>query len=227
MQVDYPENWWIGKGFNAADWLPPADGFPSLRNYARIDVSNVWLALQRFPTLEFVYSINSIPAATFAYLSGVTSSIQSQFDNIAVRLRHLYTSDDATAVEGTLVTNQVAANQVAVNDLEAGTARVVDMTATTLRAHTIVSNSLTVCWLFDDGGRSYPLPHGTTLVPTLTECNFKRGAVRVTLPPAAALTLTTSSGVVLFERTNSGTATLHRIPLSWNGVFIPSRLVVR
>lgn len=227
MISDYPENWFQSKPFNLADWASSADGFPSLRNYARVDVSNVWRALQRFPTLEFVLSLNGISAATFAFLGDVTSSIQGQFGAVAARLRHMFTSDDATAFEGKVVTNTLVANNLTVNDIECGVLQAVEVTATTLRARSVVADNLLTCWVFDEASRSYPVPSGTTLVATLSDCVFRRGAVRATLPAGSTMTLTTASGVVLWQRTNDATATLHRVAMAWNGVFVPHRIIVQ
>lgn len=227
MISDYPENWFQSKPFNLSDWLPAADSFPSLKNYARIDRSNVWLALQRFPTIEFVSSLNGISATTFSYLTGVTSSIQEQFTAVATRLRHMFTSDDATAFEGKLVTNTAVANSLTSNDIECGSLRAVDISVSTIKARTVEADNLLLCWVTDDAGRMFPIPSGNTLVATLTDCVFRRGTIRATLPQNATMVLTTASGVVLWQRTNDAPAVLHRVVMSWNGVFVPHRLTVR
>jgi hypothetical protein len=54
----------------------------SLSNVAYVNTSNTFTNTNSFVNISFSGTLNSIPSGTFGYLSGVTSSIQNQINNI-------------------------------------------------------------------------------------------------------------------------------------------------
>lgn len=72
--------------FNLSNFISSANGYVTLKmlqGYANLKNNNIFSGiLNTFTSIAFTQTINTIPASVFAFLSNVTSDIQTQFDDI-------------------------------------------------------------------------------------------------------------------------------------------------
>jgi hypothetical protein len=97
--------------FNVNTWNK-TKGFvtlESLKNYANLYSTNIFTSLNVFSAI-LSSSINGIPDTVFAYLDGVTSNIQEQFNTIFQAITNVkyFQSNSTTYVEHNLYTDDLA-----------------------------------------------------------------------------------------------------------------------
>lgn len=171
--------------------------------------------------ITFTSTLNSISASTFAFLSGVTSNIQTQFNTLFTRLTN-YNYDTLTAtqklttktaIEDTLATNTVISNSSVNNNI----------TSNTILASNIVCSQFKCMNLYDslpipviyitNQGVQYPIMKSGLFV-NLTGINISQ-PLYITIAPNYQLVFYDATNLALARIFNPTTDFLYNIGISF------------
>lgn len=160
----------------------------------------------------FTTTLNNINTTTFSFLSGVSSNIQTQFNNITTRLtNYIYYSDtntqkitSKTAIEDTLTTNVITNNNI-INDTITSNSIFVDKIVCNKIRCINLSDSLPIPLVYiTNQGIQYPIMKSDSF-SNLTGINFTQ-PLYITIAPNYQFVLYDENNLALgrvFNNTNN------------------------
>jgi hypothetical protein len=208
--------------FNVNTWNK-TKGFvtlESLKNYANLYSTNIFTSLNVFSAI-LSSSINGIPDTVFAYLDGVTSNIQEQFNTIFQAITNVkyFQSNSTTYVEHNLYTddlaikNSIKSSSLNVASINSSKIRTF-LNAKTIKAKEIVADNMIInndvgVYLFVDVF-FIPVMKTQTNLPAYDEDT----SIHIHLKPRYSIICKDVDGKLLLSVDNNTNGFLYFIPVS-------------